>query len=76
MFVLLQTEAVEDRLANERSAWSQDRGELTLQLHSAEKEANRVKNELRKVEIQLEREREKYFTPAPAAGSIDKEKVS
>ena len=57
--------------------WSQERAALSLQLHEAQAEAGRVKNELRRTEIQLEREREKYFPPANEVQvASDRDKVS
>ena len=59
----------------ERAEWSRERANLTLQIHDAEKELVRVKEDLRRVEIQLEREREKYLVPSGNTAPSDKEKV-
>lgn len=51
---------------------------MSLELSNARQEAARLRGDLRRAEIELEREREKYFSPA-AAGELnfpaDKEKV-
>ena len=69
-------EAVEDKLASEQAQWSRERSALVLERSAAEKELAQLKNDLRKTEIELEREREKYFTPSSdIPASPDREKV-
>ena len=72
---MFQAQDLEDRLSAERSAWSRERSALNMQINEAEREASRLKNELRHSEILLEREREKYFTPQATTGTVDNDKV-
>ena len=72
---LFQARELSERLSSERAAWAREQAALTMQLHAAEKEALRLKNEQRHLEIQLEREREKYFQTPGASVPADKEKV-
>ena len=55
---------------------SRDKAVLTLQLHETEKEMVRLKSQVRRLEIELEREREKYTPLAPSESASDREKVS
>ena len=63
-------------MAEQQVTWSEGQAELVLKLHQKESELSHLKDDLRRAEIELEREREKYFTPpsGPDRGT-DKDKV-
>jgi len=74
----MQVEDVEDQFSSERAKWSRDAGSMSLEVSNARQEAARLRADLRRAEIELEREREKYFSPATAGEftfPADKEKV-
>ncbi len=60
----------------EREELEREKAALTLQLHNTEKEVVRLKGDLRRQEIQLERERERSLLPSGEVSSSDREKVS
>ncbi len=60
----------------DREELEREKAELNLQLHNTEKEVVRLKGDLRRQEIQLERERERSLLPSGDVSSSDREKVS
>ena len=69
-------EDIEDKLTTERAVWESERATMALNLNDADKEIASLRNDLRRLEIELEREREKYFMPPnEQQASLDKDKV-
>jgi hypothetical protein len=74
--ITLQTEHKESELMTEKVQWSEEKASLSLHINRLEKQVNSLKDDLRRAEIDLEREQEKYYKPQnDSSGQVDKQKV-